>query len=74
MSSGLGVTGGVLARVAQLAARRRVGSWRREFLRPWRRGRGGVPAEVGRWVGLGLAVGAVVAGLAAALYSERSRG
>lgn len=55
------------------AARRRVRGWQRELERPWVRGRPGRAAEAGRWIGLGLAVGAFVAGVGAALYTEWRR-
>lgn len=59
-------------RVRYLATRR-VRGWRRELERPWREGRKGTPAEVGRWIGLGLAVGAFVAGVGAAVYADWPR-
>lgn len=40
----------------------------RELTRPWREGRSGAEAEIGRWIGLGAAAAAAAAGLAAALY------
>lgn len=43
----------------------------RDLARPWREGRSGTAAELGRWIGLGAAAGAAVAGLAAALYVAR---
>lgn len=46
--------------------------WRREITRPWKTGRRGRWAEVGRWIGTGLAVGAVVLGVIAAVQAERS--
>lgn len=60
-------------RMARRSARRRLRGWRREAVRPWRTGREGVAAEVGRWIGAGLAVGSVLAGLGAALYAEWPR-
>ena len=48
-----------------------VDYWRDEITRPWREGRRGRPARIGRWIGLGLAVGAVAAGVIAALRVER---
>ena len=45
--------------------------WRGEIARPWREGGTRSAARVGRWIGLGLAVGALVAGVAAALRVER---
>ena len=52
-------------------AGRRVRRAGRELTRPWREGRPGTRAEIGRWIGLGAALGAAVAGLAAALYVAR---
>lgn len=48
-----------------------VDYWRDEVTRPWKEGRRGRPAEIGRWLGLGLAIGATAAGIIAALRSER---
>ncbi|WP_419162335.1 hypothetical protein [Candidatus Palauibacter sp.] len=48
--------------------------WRAEVTRPWRTGRSGPWAEAGRWIGTGLAVGAVVVGVTAALRAERPGG
>jgi len=48
-----------------------VAYWRDELERPWREGGDEPAARVGRWIGLGLAVGAVVAGVVAALRVER---
>ena len=45
--------------------------WRDELTRPWREGLRGTVPETARWIGLGLAVGAVAAGVIAALRSER---
>lgn len=61
--------GGLLRQVVRDEAR----EVRRRLTRPWRTGRPGTAAEVGRWIGLGLAVGATVLGVAAALYSARKR-
>lgn len=47
---------------------------KRELTRPWREGRSGTAAEIGRWIGVGLAVGAFVGGVLAAIRVERSRG
>jgi len=48
-----------------------VGFWRGELERPWRDGRSEPAARTGRWIGLGLAVGAALVGLAAAIRVER---
>ena len=45
--------------------------WRDELERPWREGGQQPAARIGRWLGLGLAVGALVAGVAAAMRVER---
>ena len=47
------------------------GYWREELARPWREGGTRPAARAGRWIGVGLAVGALVAGVAAALRVER---
>lgn len=52
---------------------REIGFWRGELERPWREGRPEPPARAGRWIGLGLAVGAAVAGIVAAFRVERPR-
>lgn len=62
-----------IARVVGEIAREEAAELRDELLRPWRRGRSGTPARVGRWVGLGLALGAVVAGVTAAVWAHRQR-
>lgn len=45
--------------------------WREELERPWRDGRKEPAARIGRWIGLGLAVGAIIAGVVAAARVER---
>lgn len=55
------------------AVRARAVAWRRELRRPWREGRPGRPAEIGRWIGFGLAAGAFAAGVAAAVWAEWER-
>jgi len=45
--------------------------WRDELERPWRDGPSQPAARIGRWIGLTLAIGAAVAGVAAALRVER---
>lgn len=44
---------------------------KRELTRPWREGRPGAPAEIGRWLGLGLALGAVIVGVTAGVRASR---
>ena len=58
-----------LARLAAWAVRNRARALRDELARPWRRGRTLPEAEVGRWIGLGLAVGSLVAGVGLAVIS-----
>ena len=58
-----------LVRLTSWAVRNRAEALKDEFARPWRRGRLTPEAEVGRWVGLGLAVGALVFGLGLAVIS-----
>ena len=58
-----------LARLAAWAVRNRTLALRDEIARPWRRGRGTPEEEVGRWVGLGLAVGALVVGAGLAILA-----
>lgn len=60
-----------LARHVERVARREARAVRRELERPWREGRRGKPAEVGRWVGFGLAVTAILAGIGMAFYADR---
>lgn len=64
---------GPAAEVAREIVSDEVDYWRREVTRPWRRGRTGRWAEVGRWIGTGLAVGAAVWGVIAAVQAERLR-
>lgn len=65
--------GSVVGRVLAAEARRRLRRWRRELEDPWVPGSAGTAAEAGRWIGVGLAVGAFVAGVGAALYAEWRR-
>ncbi len=64
---------GPAAEVARELISDEVEYWRREVTRPWRTGRPGRWAEVGRWLGTGLAVGAAVWGVIAAVQAERLR-
>lgn len=61
-----------LARLAAWAVRNRALALRDEITRPWRRGRGLPEEEIGRWVGLGLALGALLAGAGLALIATLS--
>ena len=61
-----------LAKLAAWAVRNSARALRNEIVRPWRRGRGTPEAEAGRWVGLGLALGAAVLGAGLALISVLS--
>lgn len=65
---------GPLADVAGELATREVIYWRDEIGRPWREGSDEPAAAVGRWIGVSLAVCALVAGVAAAIRVERPRG
>lgn len=58
-----------LARLATWAVRNRAQALRDELARPWHRGRRLPEAEVGRWLGLGLAVGSLVAGVGLAVLA-----
>ena len=60
-----------LTRAAGDSALGEVERWQREMARPWREGREGAAASTGRWIGLGLALGVIVAGVGMALYLER---
>ena len=61
-----------LARLATWAVRNRAQALKDEIARPWPRGRRLPEAEAGRWLGLGLAVGALLAGAALALIATLS--
>ncbi len=65
---------GPVARGAGDAIAGEVAYWRRELQRPWQEGRARPAARVGRWIGLGLALGAVATGVIAAWHAERPRG
>ncbi len=69
--SALRRAGGAVLHIASMRAEQEVRHWQRELIRPWREGSKGGAAELGRWIGIGLAVGTVVAGIAAALRTER---
>ncbi|WP_420449695.1 hypothetical protein [Candidatus Palauibacter sp.] len=64
---------GPAADIAREIVSGEVDYWRSEISRPWRTGRPGHWAEVGRWIGTGLAVGAAVWGVMAAVQAERLR-
>lgn len=65
---------GGLARIGDWFMRDRARALREEITRPWHRGRHTPEAEVGRWVGLGLALGSALLGAGLAVYSSlRSR-
>lgn len=61
-----------LARLATWAVRNRALALRDEIARPWRRGSNLPEAEVGRWLGFGLAVGALAVGVGLALIATLS--
>ncbi len=62
---------GALVGRIRAEAGERVREVEREITRPWREGRPGAPAEIGRWLGLGLALGAVIVGVAAGVRAGR---
>lgn len=64
-------TAGRLLRPASRVAGREVLRARRELSGPWRRGAEGPAAETGRWIGVGLAVGAFLFGVVAAVRAAR---
>lgn len=64
---------GAFVRRLEDEARDRALGVKRELTRPWREGRSGAPAEIGRWLGLGLALGAIVVGVAAGLRAGTKR-
>jgi hypothetical protein len=61
-----------LARLASWAIRDRARAFRDELAGPWQRDESAPEERVGRWVGLGLAVGALVFGLGLAVISTLS--
>jgi hypothetical protein len=61
-----------LARLAAWAVRNRALALRDEVARPWHRGPRTPEAELGRWVGLGLAVGSLVIGVGLAIIANLS--
>lgn len=63
-----GLPGRIVGAVKE-AAGERARKAAREVTRPWREGRSGTPAEAGRWLGLGLAVGAAVVGIVGGIYA-----
>jgi hypothetical protein len=60
------------ARMTAWALRNRAQALRDEIASPWRLGGSAPEAAVGRWLGLGLAVGALVAGVSLALIATLS--
>ena len=64
----IGRTGALLAKTARGYARHRWRLLKRDAVRPWRDGRDGTAARLGRAAGVSLAVGAKAFGLGAALY------
>ena len=61
-----------LARLATWAVRNRALALRDEIARPWKRGSRLPEAEVGRWIGFGLAIGALAVGVGLALITTLS--
>lgn len=64
----VGRTGALVAKTARAYGRYRWRMLRRDAARPWREGRDGTAARLGRAMGLSLAVGAKALGVGAALY------
>lgn len=64
-------TAGRLLRPVSRVAGREVRRARRELSAPWREGAEGAAAETGRWIGVGLALGAFLFGVVAALQATR---
>lgn len=62
---------GAFVRKVRGETRDRALGVKRELTRHWREGRSGAPAEIGRWLGLGMALGALIVGAAAALHARR---
>ena len=62
---------GRLIRRIRGEARERAVGVKRELTRPWREGREGAAAEIGRWLGLGAALGAFIAGVSAGLHATK---
>jgi hypothetical protein len=58
-----------IARITDYLVRDRARAVRDEITRPWRRGEQTPEAEVGRWLGLGLALGAILVGAGLALFT-----
>ncbi len=61
-----------LARLISWAVRDRAVALKDEITRPLRRGEDLPEAEVGRWIGFGLAVGALLAGAGLAILATLS--
>ena len=64
----VGRSGALVAKAARGYARYRWRMLKRDAARPWREGRDGTAAQLGRTVGLSLAVGAKALGVGAAVY------
>ncbi|MFQ5746958.1 MAG: hypothetical protein ACE5HF_07020 [Gemmatimonadota bacterium] len=56
-----------VVRLARDLARDQVVALRDQVTRPWRRGRKGLAAEIGRWVGASLSGGAALLGFGLAI-------
>lgn len=65
------MSSGDLVRLVRGELGERAREARRDLTRPWREGRTGPAAEVGRWLGLGLALGATALGVVAAVRAGR---
>jgi hypothetical protein len=69
--STLGETGRDAVRLVGEVAKHEARVLRREVRRPWIEGDQTPTASFGRWLGLGLALGAILGGIAMAFYAER---
>ena len=69
MNTVVKVMGGVvLSEAVRGYVRYRWRSLKRDVARPWRDGKKGAAADLGRWLGLSLALGAKAFGTGAAVY------
>jgi len=62
-----------VVRLARDLARDQVIALRDEVTRPWRRGKKGTAAEIGRWLGASLSAGAALLGLGLAIRAALGR-
>ena len=69
--STLGETGRDAVRLVGEVAKDETRALKREVRRPWVEGDQTPAGSFGRWLGLGLALGAILGGIALAFYAER---